>query len=321
MTLEQARKKLPFLLFDELDFEEENEVSRLLAEHAELREELERLREMFSAIQDTSTDPPPGLLSQCRSRLHASMREDCGTATVPKPTSRSRWFPEWLVNGWNWQAAGTMAMVLMAFLIGRWSLDRRTPVQTATPTFAVLTGSVTSTPYDEDGWAPRIRNIRTNADGTLQIEIEDVKQRLIEGSPDDREVRAALLNAAQNTLDPSLRGGTIDLLRAQCDRPDVRDVLLHVVRKDTNPNVRMKALEGLAGYPDEVRVREALRDVLLRDQNPAVRMEAVNLLVREQGRPEVIGLLQEVMQQEENLSVRERCQHVLTGMNASTTTF
>lgn len=316
MTLEQARRKLPFLLFDELDFEEENEVSRLLAEHEELREELERLRTMLRAVEECSAEPPPGLLSQCRSRLHATLREDA-VAVGGRAGGYSSWWRSWFGNGLGWQAAGLMAMVLLSFLAGRWTIERdAAPLTEAGPR---MTADARFGP--EENWTPRIRAIRTNADGTVQIEIEDVKQRLVMGSPDDRDVRTALLNAAQHTLDPSLRVGTIDLLRAQCDRPDVRDVLLHVVRKDGNPGVRLKALEGLARYPDEARVREALRDVLLRDQNPTVRMEAVNLLVQDRGRPEVIGLLQELMQQEENHSVRERCQNVLIDLNATTATF
>jgi hypothetical protein len=309
-------EKLPFLLFDELDFEEENEVSRLLAEHAELREELERLRVMLRVVEASAAEPPPGLLSQCRTRLHATLRDDSVGAQYSEPGRRS-WWQAWFANGFAWQTAGALAMAAFSFLAGRWTVDRH--MHSVSPSEMLV--AMDSDSSDRSPWTPRIRSIRNNPDGTVQVEIEEVKQRLVIGSPDDREVRAVLLNAAQNTLDPGLRVGTIDLLQAQMDRPDVRDVLLHVVRKDGNPSVRLKALEGLVRYSDESSVREALRDVLLRDQNPTVRMEAVNLLIQEQGRPEVIGLLQEVMLQEENHNVRERCMNVLTDLNATMATF
>lgn len=328
MTIEEARKKLPFLLYDELDFEEENEVSRLLAEHAELREELERVRTLFRAVEQSAVEPPPGLLSQCRTRLHGSLD------ALPVPAARTSWrLPSWLRfvdkplftrMPMGWQAAGALAMLLLGVAAGRWTLQPTAPNSPWMDPASQQAGGFVSpraTLTGSNGWIPRVRDIRTNPDGTVRIEIEEVKHRLVEGLPQDQNVRTLLLAAAQNTADPGIRVGTLGLLSTQGGQPAVRDVLVHALRNDANPGVRLKALEGLEAYAAEPDVREALRVALLHDQSPAVRLEAVDLLTRDRGRPEVIGLLQEAMQVEENRTVRARCQSVLADLNATTETF
>ncbi len=322
MTLEEARRKLPFLLYDELDFEEENELSRLLAEHGELRAELEQLRSLLHAVEQNAVEPPPGLLSQCRTRLHGTLGE------LPQATQGRGWprLPEWLRfvdrplfarMPLGWQAAGAVAMLLLGIVAGRWTMQ--TAADPA-PGF----GGFASQPADilaSDGWTPRVRDIRTNPDGTVRIEFEEVKQRLVEGPPQDHNVRALLLATARSTADPGIRAGTLSVLSSQSSQPGVRDALLYALRHDSNPGVRLKALEGLQVYVTEPDVRETLRTALMHDESPAVRLEAVGLLTRDRGRPEVIGLLQEHMQYEENRTVRERCQSALADLNATTETF
>lgn len=322
MTMEEARRKLPFLLYDELDFEEENELSKLLAEHAGLRAELDHLRAMFRAVDQGAVEPPPGLLSQCRTRLHSALSDQ------PAPSVRRGWagmpgwlrFAEWVWlprMRFGWRAAGALAMLLLGVAAGRWTVETG-------PTPAPGFGGFVSQPADilaSSGWTPRVRDISTNPDGTVRIEFEEVKQRLVEGPPQDRNVRALLLATARSTTDPGIRVGTLSLLSSQSSLPGVRDVLLYALRNDTNPGVRLKALEGLETYSAEPEVREALRTSLLHDESPAVRLEAVGLLTRDRGRPEVIGLLQELMQYEENRTVRERCQNALADLHATTETF
>lgn len=328
MTLDEARRKLPFLLYDELDFQEENELSALLAEHAELREELERLRTLFRAVDQSAIEPPPGLLSQCRTRLHSTLD------SLPAPTHRPVWrLPNWLrfvdrpLFGrmpLGWQAAGALAMLLLGVAAGRWTMQPAANNGQWAGGLGQQTGGFVSQPaaYSPgNGWIPRVREIRTNPDGTVRIEVEEVKHRLVEGLPQDQNVRTLLLAAAQSTSDPGVRVGTLGLLSAQQGQPAVRDVLVHALRHDSNPGVRLKALEGLEAYAAETEVREALRKALMHDESPAVRLEAVDLLTRDRGRPEVIGLLQEHMRFEENRTVRERCQTALANLNATTETF
>ncbi|MCU0228586.1 MAG: HEAT repeat domain-containing protein [Bryobacterales bacterium] len=327
MTLDEARRKLPFLLYDELDFEEENEISRLLAEHEDLRAELERLRLLARAVDSSATEPPPGLLSQCRSRLHGALREQ----PVPLRRGLRDLLPGWLRfvdrplftrTPLGWQVAGALAMLAVGVMAGRATLAlpglvASNPGQGSPGQFVSQNASRSDAP----DWTPRVRDIRTNPDGTVRIEFEEVKQRLVEGPPQDQQIRALLLATARSTVDPGMRVGPLSVLSAQSAQPAVREVLLHALRNDSNPGVRLKALEGLQAYANEAQVRETLRTALLHDESPAVRLEAVGLLTRERDRPEVIGLLQELMQFEENRTVRERCQSALADLNATTETF
>ncbi len=322
MTLDEARRRLPFLLYDELDFEEENQLSRLLAEHEELRAELERLRSLSQAVDQCAVEPPAGLLSQCRTRLHGSLREQ----PAPVRQGIGSLLPAWLRSvdrplfariPFAWQGAGALAMLLLGVGIGRVTLPVADPDAALPGAFVSQQGAIPG----NSNWTPRIRDIRTNPDGTVRIEFEEVKQRLVEGLPQDNEVRSLLLATVRSTPDPGMRVGTLSVLSAQSGQPAVREVLLHALRNDTNPGVRLKALEGLQSYAAEPQVRETLRTALLHDESPAVRLEAVGLLTRERDRPEVIGLLQELMQFEENRTVRERCQSALADLNATTETF
>jgi hypothetical protein len=176
-------------------------------------------------------------------------------------------------------------------------------------------------PSDEVPPISRVREVRTNPNGTVEIQLEEVSQRMISGSLNDRDVRDALLVAARETSDPGVRVGTLDLLKSQTGRDDVRKVLLYALLNDTNAGVRLKALEGLTSFPIDLDTRESLRKVLLTDANPGVRIQAIELLTKGNEGPEVIGVLQQLMQREDNSYVRQKCQNALRDLNATTGTF
>jgi hypothetical protein len=98
-------------------------------------------------------------------------------------------------------------------------------------------------------------------------------------------VRRALTYVVENgeRFDPGVRLDCLDALKAVAREREVRAALMTAAQKDSNPAVRMKALDALRDSVADESVREVLLDILQRDTNPGVRVEAVNLLVRSLG--------------------------------------
>jgi hypothetical protein len=306
MNLEEAREKLTLLLYDELSFEEEEALHHQLQESAELRAELERLRQLHAQFDTHLLEPPVGLLAECRASLFRRL-DIASPARQQPPKQRLAGFLAFLGSGLAWKPVTAFALLALSFVAGSWTMQN--------------TSSGLAEPSDTLPAVARVREVRTNPNGTVEIQLEEVNQRVISGSLSDRAVREALLAAARSTNDPGVRVGTLDLLKSQPGHEDVRQVLLYALLNDTNAGVRLKALEGLAAFSLDAEARESLRKVLLTDSNPGVRIQAIELLTKGNGGPETIGVLQQLMVSEENSYVRQKCQSALQDLNATAGTF
>ena len=306
MTIEEAREKLPLLLYDELSFDEEEALHRRLEESAELRADLQKLRDLHTGLESYRLEPPLGLLADARASLFRRIEEEAAVTAADRIHGIGSFFA-FLGSGFSWKPVGAFALLVLSFVGGRWTMQSAFP------------GFVNSA--DEVPRIARVRELRTNPNGTVEIQLEEVSQRMVTGSLNDREVRNVLLAAARETTDPGVRVGTLDLLNSQSGSADVRKVLLFALMNDTNAGVRLKALEGLAAFTSDAEVRDSLRKVLLADANPGVRIQAIELLTKGSESPETIGVLQQLMQSENNSYVRQKCQNALRDLNATTETF
>ncbi|MDZ7638646.1 MAG: HEAT repeat domain-containing protein [Bryobacterales bacterium] len=304
MNLEEAHEKLTLLLYDELSFEEEEALHHRLDDSAELRAELERLRQLHLHLECHLLEPPLGLLAESRASLFRRVARGRESSSAPRWAGQ---FFAMLGSGLSWKPVTAFALLVLSFVAGRWTMQ------------SALPGAVAP-----DGDLPtvaRVREVRTNPNGTVEIQLEEVSQRIISGSLNDREVRDALLAGARNTADPGVRAGTLDLLKSQPDREDVRKVLLYALRNDADSGVRLKALEGLSAFSLDPEIRDAIRKVLVTDANPGVRMQAIGLLTVGSEGPETIGVLQQSMRKEGNDTVRRKYESALRAMNATAGTF
>jgi len=171
-----------------------------------------------------------------------------------------------------------------------------------------------------DPGASRVRYVAPDANGRIQIVLDETRQRTITGALDDQNIRALLLAAAKDPEDPGLRAETVDILNAHAQAADVRGALLYALRHAENAGVRLKAMQGLKPFARQPEVRTALAQVLLGDENPGLRTQAIDLLTADNGEAldrQVIGTLQELMRTESNTYVRQRSQRVLETSNAS----
>jgi hypothetical protein len=303
-----VRSQLALLLYGELSFDEEENVEVHLAECRDCRDALDRQRELHLAFDRLEVEPPQSLLRECRSTLFDGLE-----GFAPTPPKTSGWWNQFLATftGGNrspfhqrWmQAAGAMALLTVGFLTSR-----------------MLPETAGSLGLMGIASGAHVRNIEMAPGGRIQIVVDETRQKVISGGVDDRQVRAMLFSAAQDSSDPGVRAETLELLTPEAASSEVRDVLIAALKHDQNAGVRLKAIAGLKQFAKDSAVRSALSEALLKDTNPGVRSQAIDLLTQGLGPSvdrDLVGALQELMRRESNPYVRERCQAVLASWNAS----
>jgi hypothetical protein len=302
MTCEKVRSDLALLLYGELSFDREEALEQHLETCGECRAALERERALHAALDLTDVEPPAGLLAACRRDLFAQV--ESGRAAQ---SWKQRWFG-WL-GGWTGAAwlrpAGAVALLAVGFISAR-----------LIPVSSTTAGSAGA----PDVVATRVRYVEPQANGRVQIVLEETRQRRVAGALNDERVRDLLMAAAQDPADPGLRVDSVELLTRQSQAAEVRTALLAALRGDPNPGVRLKALDALKPHAGDPAVRRVLSHVLLNDDNAGIRTQAVDLLVQHREQ-DMVGVFQELMRREENDYIRLRTQRVLREMNASVDTF
>lgn len=326
-----TRGQLPFLLYGELSFDEEEAVESHLDGCAGCRAALERERELSVAFDQVAVEPSPALLRACREDLAARLALESAPVSAGieaesrKPEAVHAWWDKLIefvtMPTAMMRPAGAFALLAVGFLGARMAPG-------------VLPG------VGDAGWsqaslanlgAARVRSVEPAADGTIRIVLDETRQRVIDGAMDDADVRALLLSATKDPVD-GVRGEIVAILTQQAQASDVRNALVYTIRNDQNAGVRLKALEGLQSFIGEDEVRSALTDVLAGDANPAMRVRAIDLLLQGLSQPagnqdqmvdrRMIGVLQELISRDsENPYMRERCQRALELVKASAELF
>jgi hypothetical protein len=283
-----------------LSFDEEESVQQHLDTCEACRGELEQIRTLHKQFDAAESEVPVSLLTDARRqlRLHVSAVQESG--------ARRAQFWSWAqVASW-WKPAAAMALLAVGFFAGR-----GLPVELSSGPFRTSSA---------DPAATRVRFVQPDGAGRVQIVVEEVRQRVLEGGLHDNRIRSLLVAATREANDPGVRVETLDLLKAQSgSSTEVRRALLSALQNDPNPGVRLKALEALRGSTDG-ETRRVLGQVLLTDDNPGIRTQAIDLLTQHQ-EPEMVGVLQELVSREDNNYVRLKCQKALREMNASVETF
>jgi anti-sigma factor RsiW len=305
MNCELAQSQFSLLLYGELSFDEEEALEQHIEVCKSCSAALERERALHNALLDESLEPSAAMLSHCRQQLRAEL----GAVRPPARLSWLEWLKQIALPTPVLRFAGAAALVALGFFGAR---------MTNTAWLANLAGD--SRGVRVDPVAARVRYVEPDANGRLQIVVDETRQRVISGRLEDDAIRRLMLTAVRDSADPGLRAESVELLKSSCDLEEVRQALLYALQHDANPGVRLKALEGLKPFASEPEARKVLSRVLLADDNPGVRTQAIDLLVQSK-RPEVAGVLQQVLQKEDNNYVRQRSQRALREMNASIETF
>lgn len=131
MNQDDARDLLPWYAADALDPEERAQIETLLAESAELRDELAQLRLMDEAVSDTAGEAQwnPALINETLARIDAYEAEKA----APRGLGRlAAWLQENLFAGWGGvptlaKAAVAAQFALLLAVGGAWLAQPETP--------------------------------------------------------------------------------------------------------------------------------------------------------------------------------------------------
>lgn len=298
MSCDFTHERLSLYLYGELNPEEEEKVEQHLHSCPACQDALTVEKQLFALMENGTEEPPAHLLAQCRQQLRQQLPAAPPQATWWQNTLESLRLPSPV-----WKLAAVAGLLAIGFFAGRWQEQWRL-----------------TTP--ENLQTARVRTVQGRGDGTVQIVLEEPRQRIISGGLNEDAITRLLFSAAREASDPSLRVESVDLLRNRGNRDDVRQLLLRTAEADPNPSVRLKAIEALRPYTTDSGVRQSLSRVLLQDLNPNVRVQAIEVLADRhtgdaQGRREIIGTCQSVVRREDNDYIRQRCLRALSEMRAS----
>ena len=308
---EWVRNYLPLFLYNELSFEEEEAVQTHLDICVDCQSTLEAERQLHAALDVDDARLPVGLLNACREQFANQL----ATERARPDSSFTTRVREWVAGLWSapgrvLRPALAVALIAVGFFGGR-LLPRQ---EDGPRTF--------ETPVVEP-IATRVRRIEPSGTGRFQLVLDETRQRVVSGSPDENPIRDLLISAAADPSDAGLRGETIRILSAVPPCDETRQALLQAVETDSNDGVRLRALQGLKGIAHQSDVRRVLARVLLKDPNASVRSQAIDLLTENplpnmHRENEMIGVFQDLMGREQNHYIRMRAEKQLQQVKAST---
>ena len=330
ITCEAMRDQLALLLYGELSFDEEERFDAHLDSCSDCRAALDRQKALHAAIDDLEITPSPALLSTCRDAFfeaidlrtadsqHAAELHERPLQIASARKTESWWSQvrssfEGLTAHWM-RPAGAMAMLAIGFMAAR-----------MIPAWGPMSAGSNGNNANYSAMdlaslgATQVRNVQEDANGRVNIMLNETRQRTVSGNLQDAAIRNLLVAAAKGSADPGLRAETVTILVSGAGSSDVRDTLVFALENDQNAVVRWRAMEGLKAYVADRSVQTALARVLQRDLNPGIRTQAIDLLT-EPGASidrEVVGVLQETMGREDDAYVRERAQRMLEAVKAS----
>lgn len=302
MSCEEIRQQLSLYLYGELSFDEEEAVDTHLDGCEGCRAALEKQRNLHDLMDGQRWEPPTQLLLAARREFETRTNALAVTGKQGGIGGRLR---RWL-GGWDFRTAvlkpaGALALVALG-VVGTRAWDQRMKDNPTEPVTA------------------RVRYVTPGPTGDVRLVVEETRQRVLEGRPEDAAIHQMLLAAAKDPSDPGLRAQTMEVLKERCDRVDVRKALLQSLEADPNAGVRLKALDALSPFAKDAETRHVLSRVLLNDDNPGIRTRAIDLLV-DNLQTDTIGTLQELLRKESNPYVRQRSMKALVERNASLETF
>lgn len=309
INCEWVRNYLPLFLYDELSFEEEEAIEAHAVTCGDCRAALDTERRLHAAFGSNDSTLPAGLLNGCRDRLAVQLTAEPAvgmSGRVRRWFQSIRWSPDLVLR-----PLGGLALIAVGFFGARLLPPQDQP-NAASPFVTSVAEPV----------ATRVRRVEPSGAGRFQIVLDETRQRIVSGSPDDDQIRQLLISAASDPSDPGLRGEMIEILGSVAPSDQTRQALLHAL-EDSNDGIRLRALQGLRPMAHQSDVRRELARVLVNDSNQGMRTQAIDLLTDNQPgnalrENEMIGVFQDLMGHEQNHYVRMRVERQLQRVKAST---
>lgn len=294
MKHEDYEELLLLSLYDELRKDQQDKLSRHLAECSSCRDELAELQEFHSLADTHKPVLPERLLQEARAQLRGALLSETYYGRG-KPSLWER-FSEWTrANSAPLAAAASLALGIgIGYLLFSSSPD---PFVGDNLTMANLQ-LVDSDP----------------SDGIIEVSFDEVRPMQMRGSVSDKKIQDVLAQVLLRSRNPGVRLRAADAIYGQPVQPvdpKIQDALILSLKYDQNIGVRKRAFDSLQQQPFDPNIREAFLYVLMNDENSGMRVAAINALeaVNDQHwsiRPELLDALQQRIDEEENNFVRLR---------------
>jgi hypothetical protein len=283
-----------------------------------LSSELELRDALASRVQPADAlDRSELLLEHCRSELFEAL-DDAAT----QPNRAWRW-----VSGLRhafvfhpaWSAATMLILGLLAGTAGReWYRQLSLPAAGRPVVTISAPAPITQQELEKiDLDGIRVEPQSDSADPKVELQLRSPKPRVMQGTPDDAEIRRVLAYVIGHShqFDDGARLDSIDALRPKAHDPQVRAAMSEALRHDPNPAVRLKAIEALRGSGSEPDVQSAILAALAGDDNSGVRIQALDTLFEQLGSGEssstplddqAVSILRDRMRNDSNSYIRSR---------------
>ncbi len=313
MKCDSFQQEIPLYVYGELAAPAEDLFEEHLSHCGGCAEEFKKYRRFSSIVSDAAEEPPLWFLAECRQSIsHLTEISPKRTQSIGKTFS---W--EWLLGSSIGFKVPVGALVLLALgFLGARLMPGLLPAVGAT--------SATSRTM-QAGMISTVRSVQPDANGRVQIDVDETRRRAISGSVQDPEIQRLLLTALREESNAGVRVEALTVLKDGKSDANVRRALLEAVVHDPNPGVRMRALDGLKRFEADAEIRKTLSQVLLTDANPGVRMQVIDFLTSRKDDPQqgesIVGVLQKLVEKDDNSYVRQRCHRALQELNASEGTF
>ncbi len=330
MHCEIAKERIAMAAYGELPGEFIDELERHLFHCAACRAEQEQVLALLRlADACPATMPSPNLVARARLRLDEALD------VLPPRSWRERLGARLRNNLAGLRAAPVAALLLAATGAGagllagaRLAQDRSVNARIA-PTANPAQSATQFRPTgatQPDATLPALANVasisgivRHPHSQIVDVRLNQIVPRQIEGSLDDPQMRKLLLLATQKAPSAGVRGDSVALLADECrtgrgcQTADMREALMVALRTDRSPAVREKALLGLQPYVAvDMRVRDAILKAVLNDNDPSIRSAAIGLLTPDEADTSVRQVLYSVSNYDNSPQIRNVSRQVLS---------
>ena len=284
-------------LYDELDHEEKEAFETHIANDEGSRQKLEEMRALHKLLDRKLVfEPSIQALSQARANLRERLRDE-----RRKKLKESWWqklYAHWAFRGRVFQMAGAVLLLLIGFLIGRFSFSD-------TGYRNISSGGFVAAALDAPSFIASIDMIQYEPEtGAVTVHYKRVQDVSLQGDIEDEGIRRVLSHAIRTDHHPGRRLAAVKASAGRRFRDaELEDALIFAMERDEVDGVRLRAAKTLKGLPISEKVKAAFIRVLLSDTNPAIRMEALNTLskVDEQ---DVYPVFQDASRDDDNEFVR-----------------
>jgi hypothetical protein len=308
MSCSQIQADLSLYLYGELDFAAEEFMETHLAGCPFCQLALNREKEWHASVNKQQHDIRPEFLGACRENLLNQIANEPTSAAHARHRISAWWqgLLDIRATERSYRLAAASFLVLLGFGAGRvfHSSGLEQPGNSGLDTAGFVQPE-----------QRQVRGVVPQPDGRVRLILQQVQVGELSGNRSDDAIRALLVAAARQSLDPGVRLDSVEMLAGQSGE-EIRNALVNSIRNDTNAAVRVKAIESLRQFPGDAMTRDVLEFALAHDRDPGVRAEAMDVLVPAQGQvqitPQLLGIMTDVMHSAQaDEYVKWRCAQIL----------